>query len=336
MSLESLWLQLSSDPDRPQAGYLSRRVGVEAPCDLHAAIEFPSGNRALLVGVPAAPLARAGPLPRSAGIETRQIATLRPRPGMVTVAVRLADARYTDVFTVVAEDITRHLGSVVDGPSAAAALVTRLRKWQQFLDRHSPEGLGPLARQGLYGELRLLQLLLVTRIGARAAVEAWVGPQAANQDFQFPASAVEVKTSTAKMHQMLEIASERQLDAAGLVHLFMFHLSLDERRGGGETLPGLVASIRAALVAEFLAAETFESRLLDAGYLDIHASQYVETGYSVRDTNFFRVSDNFPRIIEADLRAGVGAVRYSVSVAECMHFRVEVAAVIDEMVGGMP
>jgi hypothetical protein len=328
MSLETLWQEIAADPSRPQAGYLSRRVGIDSPCDMRAAIEFPAGNRVLLVGVPAGPLARAGKLPRSAGIEVSQVSMTNPKPGQATVAVRLTELRYADIYTVVCDDLARHLGRAADGPAAAEALVARLRKWQQFLDRTTPDGLAQAARQGLYGELKLLLLLLGSSVGARTAVDAWRGPLAADQDFQFPGASVEVKTTTAKVHQLLEIASERQLDTTATPELFVFHLSLDERPGAGETLPSLVAAVRAALADDALASETFEGRLLDAGYLDAQVSQYLDTGYSVRGSNFFRVAGEFPRIVEADLNVGVGAVRYSVSVAECMRFRVDEATVI--------
>jgi hypothetical protein len=258
----------------------------------------------------------------------------RPRAGQAMVAVRLGDIRYADVFTVVAEDVVRHLSQAADSATAVGSLITRLRKWQQFLERHPPEGLSPFACQGLYGELRLLQRLLASRVGPREAVEAWVGPQAANQDFQFPAVAIEAKTSTAKMHQMLEIASERQLDGSGVRHLFLFFLSLDERRGGGEALPALVADLRCQLASDPLTAESFESRLLEGGYLDVHAQRYMESGYTVRDAHFFRVEGDFPRIVESDLRPGVGSVRYTISAAECMHFVVDEDNVIAAISGG--
>jgi hypothetical protein len=288
----------------------------------------------LLIGLPAGPLARAGTLPRAVGIEARQVAMTRPRPGQSTVAVRLTDARYADVFTVVAEDITRHLTQAADGAAAVGALLTRLRKWQQFLEKHPPEGLSAFACQGLFGELRFIQLLVRAGVGLHAVANAWVGPQAANQDFQFSGAAVEVKTSTVKMHQMIEIASERQLDARGVGALFLYFLSLDERRGGGETLPGAVAAVRSAFATDVLALEVLEARFVEAGYLDTHASRYAEVGYTVRDACHFRVAGDFPRIVENELRAGVGSVRYSISVAECLHYGVPEADVVAAALGG--
>jgi hypothetical protein len=49
--------------------------------------------------------------------------------------------------------------------------------------------------------------------------------------------------------------------------------------------------------------------------------------------NYFRVEGDFPRIVEADLRDGVGDVRYTISVAECKRFSIPEANVL-LLIGG--
>jgi len=102
--------------------------------------------------------------------------------------------------------------------------------------------------------------------------------------------------------------------------LLLFHLSLDARQGGGETLPARVRLTRELVGADAVAAEELEQLLFEAGYLDCHTPTYEGLGYTVRESNFFEVRDQFPRIVEADLKKGVGDVRYSVSVAECKNY----------------
>lgn len=323
MSLDPIWRALAEDTVTPPTGYLARRVAITAPCDVYAAIEFPAATRTLLASVPSAALRRAGALPKTAGIEVRQVASNPPKPGLSTVAVRLSDSRYSDIFTVVADDLARQLGSATSLAASADVLVARLRKWQEFLDRFPPEGLGPLEQQGLFGELWLLSEILIPEIGTRTPVEGWLGPQAMSQDFHLPAATVEVKTSTAKSHTTLAISSARQLDSTGIAKLFLFYLGLDERRQDGDTLPGAVATLRQLLSGDPIAADVFETRLVEAGYLDCHAPLYAPVSYVVRERHAFLVGDGFPRIVEADLRNGVGNVRYTISLSECMHHRVE-------------
>jgi Putative PD-(D/E)XK family member, (DUF4420) len=129
-----------------------------------------------------------------------------------------------------------------------------------------------------------------------------------------------VKTTTAKQHQKLRIAGDRQLEISSVLRIIIFHLSLDAHRDTGLSLIELVAQIRSLLATSPLALGTFNEGLIEAGYLDAHAPHYSRTGYIERERHFFDVRENFPRIVAADLRPGVGDIFYSISVAECLHY----------------
>src|SRR5262249_42442642 len=126
----------------------------------------------------------------------------------------------------------------------------------------------------------------------------------------------------------VRIASERQLDDTALSSLFLHHLSLDARDAGGESLPSMVASIRALLADDPNARESLESGLLAAGWLDAMAERYAGRGYTVRSTSFFHVAPGFPRILEADLIEGVGDVTYGLSISVCAPFAVSPVEVL--------
>jgi hypothetical protein len=156
----------------------------------------------------------------------------------------------------------------------------------------------------------------------------WATSKGIQQDFQFSGCAVEVKTTSAKQHQKLAIASERQLDDTGAGTIVLLHLSLDVRQGQGETLPAMVATVRSLVAGDAIAKDELENLLFEIGYLDIHAIRYENIGYTIREHNYFKVGDDFPKIIEADLRNGVGDVRYTISVAECKRFSIPASEVI--------
>jgi Putative PD-(D/E)XK family member, (DUF4420) len=111
------------------------------------------------------------------------------------------------------------------------------------------------------------------------------------------------------------------------------HLSLDIRAGQGETLLDMVASVRAMVANDPLAKEELENRLFEVGYLDLHASRYEQTGYAVREVNYFKVEQDFPRIVEADLRNGVGDVHYTISVSECKRFSIDESDMLSRIEG---
>ena len=208
-----------------------------------------------------------------------------------------------------------------DPAAQTRAFLGQLARWQKFLSA-SFDGLSEEAQRGLWGELHFLREHLLPTIGA-AAVNSWKGGERAHQDFQFESSAVEVKTTLAKQPQVVRITSERQLDDSAWDSLFLNVIALDVRDGSGETLPGIVASLRGKLATDAAALEQFEDELLMVGYLDAHVARYADRGYTVRAVGFFRVGPKFPSLVEADMPAGVGDANYALSVAACEPFRVK-------------
>jgi hypothetical protein len=329
VTLAEIWEELERVTPPGSSGRVKRRIKPETKCDLFLAIAKPSNHRMVLMPVAAESLVGVEELPTSRGVEAR-IA----RPGddghEAAVEIVLTDPNFVDVFTALATDIAGSVTIEADEPEAVRALVGRLGRWQRFLEESGPGGLNAERQRGLFGELWLLRQYLLSIISPIQAVRSWTGPSRAPHDFQLGACAIEVKCTTAKQHQALRITSERQLDETGIDSLFLFHLSLDAHLDAGESLPALVDDIRASLSAT-AAASALEDRLMQAGYLDVHRHLYGGLGYTIRESNFFRVTDGFPRIIERDLAAGVGDVHYSVAVSECKHFVIDVDQVLSEI-----
>jgi hypothetical protein len=99
----------------------------------------------------------------------------------------------------------------------------------------------------------------------------------------------------------------------------------------GETLPGIIDSIRKLIDLNNGSSSDFETRLFNAGYLDKHRGLYGKTGYQDRDIQIFRIDENFPRITEPDLKPGVGDVHYSIDLAVCWRFRISQEDFISEL-----
>ena len=104
--------------------------------------------------------------------------------------------------------------------------------------------------------------------------------------------------------------------------LFLYYLNVDVRTGAGESLNVLIDGIRSGLAADIQTLFAFNRKLVKAGYFDVQATGYVQTGYVIRAEHIFNVAGDFPRIITADLRPGVGEVRYSVSLSDCLSYSI--------------
>jgi hypothetical protein len=335
MKIEDVWNLLEQDGNDVSSGYLTRRILPNVNYDIYLVIEKPSNTRLLMLRVSSAFLDRKAAYPASSSFTVNRVALPQDGEEYGTLQLLLTNARYKDIFTTLVQDLVDYLASVTDGRAAISAFITRLKRWQNFLEKHNPEGLSEISQQGLYGELWFLRQLVLTHLELRKGVRCWTGPKGTQQDFQFPGCAVEVKTTSAKQHQKLAIASERQLDDTGAGTIVLLHLSLDVRQGQGETLPVMVASVRSLVASDAIAKDELENLLFEIGYLDIHATRYENIGYTIREYNYFKVGGNFPKIIESDLRNGVGDVRYSISVAECKRFSIPEAEVI-ALMGDQP
>jgi hypothetical protein len=295
-------------------GIVARRLFPRSPHDIFLAVQQPTGRRVLLLRVPSPAgkvvAARHPALPSTRGLAI-EFAT-SPDGSTELRVVLTADER-REVFNPLIADVATTAQAATGPVEALTAAIERFEHWRQLLQSIWDTGLGEEARRGLFGELVVLRDHLLPLLPAWEAVPAWRGPAGANQDFELATCAIEVKTGTGRNPRSIVIASERQLDDTGTGHLLLAHLSVDERRGGpGESLNAVVDSLREATPTAAVRAE-LDDLLIRAGYLAEHRHLYDEFRYTVRGTDFWHVTGDFPRIVEADLRPGVGNCCYRIS-----------------------
>lgn len=307
MNLEEAFVELTG---QAQGRALQRRVPTTVGFDMFIGVTANQGLRSISAVSPQ-PISD-GDLPRFQGLKA--VATPDSVGTQVTLSTTVPS--FNDLFTVIAQDIAEAAGAADSADLACTRFIARLHSWQRFFRAYPDEGLSRERQQGLYGELVFVRDYLIPFGGP---ITSWAGGDPVSRDFNFGLWAVEVKTSATKQPQSISISSELQLDGKGLSNLFLWHLSIDRAEGQGQTLPEVVAMVRNSVSqAE---RNTFEVKLLEAGYLDEHATRYLD-GYLERERNIFEVRELFPRIQERDLLPGVGNVRYSIVVDQCLPFSV--------------
>lgn len=310
-----------------------QRLHPESQRDLCAVLDPPTGTRSLKFerswrstdGLP--PLVQS----RAVRMEARRSSGGR----RMSVLISLADPAFTDVFSVLADDVASTVADTADDQEATAALFEQLERWRVLLQAVRDDGLSPEFSRGLFAELHLLGRPILDLLPARQAVEGWTGPLRAHQDFQFRNCAVEVKSTVGVQPQSITIASERELDGTGAGPLYLVHMSIDERKGGeGTSLNGAVAAIEERLATETSALTLFRARLALYGYHPQHRHLYEEPRYTVRETGLYSVEGQFPRIIERQLPPGVGSVRYKLAITACRPWKVDDLRLEADLVGG--
>ena len=243
-----------------------------------------------------------------------------PRKDTGHISFSLERRENRDIFVSVCGDLIRGLDGCLTNESRRAEIANFLTRWSRFFERYGQEGLSPERQRGLYGELWWLRRMINADINLSAIVNSWKGCERGYHDFEVNGNVVEVKTTMTKEPRRIIINNERQLDDQGLDSLYLFVLTLKKMDKGGETLPGIIESIRncfSGKPSEYL----FEHALREAGYVDIHAYLY-KSNYSVVKEELLHVQEGFPRI--TDVPQGIGDLQYSVTLAACEAFQSKV------------
>ncbi|MEU8152159.1 PD-(D/E)XK motif protein [Micromonospora sp. NPDC048986] len=292
-------------PDQP--GVLRRRLRADLRhLDIHVEVALPERTRALVVTAADA-------------VDDQQLlntAGLRCSTQGGTVRVQAEPNVEAELFCTLVADLVHHAGTAAVQPTAA--LVHRIRCWQKMLAAGLNTGLSAQAQLGLFGELVALREIALPAWGP-AALQAWVGPTGAPQDFRYGRAALEVKCVSYRDPEHCRISNERQLDSADIDLLCLVHQSVRSGFDGGVTLPEIIDSVRAdpALAGYRL---LLEERLMHAGWLDVHRHQYERERYGLTARRCYRVVPGFPRLTSRDVPTGVRSVSYSVELDQCAPF----------------
>lgn len=320
MKINETWRAIEADAQGTRgSAFLTRLLPGCRSRDFSLGMRLPDGERSLFFKVAQSAVPARSDLPDAAGfrVDYGQF----PGEDKPSIVIVLQNEDFKSVFTVLLEDLVERLELARNDKECVAIMINRLAIWKSFMKGYRPEGLTPDEQRGLFGELHFLENCLIPRYGPRI-VEAWVGPENANQDFHYNDCAVEVKTTVQKKPQHIRISNERQLDQGSFRHLFLWHISVDETQTAGETLCEKVKSVRELLGDSVPMQIRFTDKLNIFGYNESQTSMYSRV-YAPRFSEFFLAGIGFPRIVEPDLMDGVGNIRYSISLDVCERFAVD-------------
>lgn len=308
--------------DKPTISGLSKiRYSDASSCDVFLGIKYPENYRMLIVRTPFIVGKEFNLKYEFRGLKFEKIYD-PDDSNFLLLNLLLVDRQFVDVFDSLVADV---LNSIIKESEIKVVLknyTNRLVKWQSLFERFNQQGLTPEEQRGLFGELFFIRRFLQKNSDYGSIVNSWVGCEKQIRDFQYSNWSVEVKTTCGNNHQKVYISSERQLDTSNLDNLFLFHISLETLRQSGETLNMIVDSVLEILVSDFASLKQFKSKLLEGGYFDQHRDIYEPIGYFIRQENFYKVENTFPRIEEQDIRNGVGDVKYSIIITQCSDFAI--------------
>jgi hypothetical protein len=316
--IDKIWDELENDRSFSH-GLLIRRYSGDVLPDVFVALKSSENFRCI-----------AASLSNSVVINLTSFSNLRDinvevipdekKPDRKYLLLKLLNNEHRDIFSILCEDLIISIASLTNENQFYRELLNRFEKWKSLFDKSASQGLSPEEQRGLYGEVSLLRKLLNKNSDSLNVITSWVGVEKQIRDFQYGSWGIEVKTTHGNNHQKVLVSNERQLDTTNLDNLFLYHLSLESRLHSGETLNDAVDSVTSILDKDFSSLSRFKSKLLEAGYFENHRIQYSEIGYFIRNESFYKVEKNFPRIEEAEIRQGVGDVKYSIIISQCSEY----------------
>lgn len=307
--IQAAWRALGEITDSP--GWSTIHIGNAGQCPIRAGRYFPVNTEALLVGFVSAQIPPDSQLPQGQGFGVSAVGIPSDDPTHHWIALSRQDSGSRDLFTTMTVDLIGMLKGFValDENQRLQAFLTRIRAWQDFMRRGGKGVLGTEAETGLFGELVFLQGLL-EKLHAGVAVDAWQGPLGGVQDFMLGTGAVEVKTTIQSHGFPATIGTLDQLDDTHIRPLFIAAVRLSPD-ASGLTLPEHASALRSRLSGAPTVLSIFDARLFHAGLFDANAGQYFRR-FLLSEFRIFRISDEFPRLIRANVPVGIEKAGYQI------------------------
>lgn len=270
-----------------------------------AGVRFPENEEALLVGFNMASPA-ASDLPQGRGFSVARVGDAPSGGFDLWLGVARKPTASLEMFTLMATDVLASVntGSNKDELRAYYQFLSRIRSWQQFMERPRDRRLSDEEELGLVGELTVVRRLLYTGMPAASVMEYWKGPANGLRDFMTETVDLEVKSTVSANGFPARISSLEQLDdvSGRTVCLGAFRFSVQD---SGTSLPALIETVRTEIGEDGRTA--FERSLLLAGYEDAYAAEYVR---SFVDERVFMMAEGFPRLSRSGTPLAIRSAKY--------------------------
>lgn len=229
----------------------------------------------------------------------------------------LLDNQYQDMFFHFCDDIINFARDVKDKAQGTAFVCLRYLKWQEMLKKNNSGLLSFSEIKGLIGELVFLKEFLFDKYGKNIALQSWIGPDKADQDFVCADSWYEIK-ATVSGAATVKISSIEQLDTVNDGELVVVYLDKTSYANPNRiTLNSIVDEIENSL-------DNSEQRqllrdiLIRQGYF--HRNEYDEHGFVCTIINRYAVTEYFPALRKKDIPTAITNSNYLLSLSAIQEF----------------
>ena len=233
-------------------------------------------------------------------------------------SLSLNDSYYKDIFCDICSDLITTTEKITDKDRGNRFFLNRYDEWIKLLKRRSGGILSESEIKGLIGELVFMRDYLVKNYGIDVAINSWIGPEHADQDFVCPDVWYEVK-STVSGTDFVSISSVEQLDTINDGELIVVYLDKTSKSDSHKiTLNDLVIEIKSLITSES-SKEKLENILLSQGYF--YRQEYDEHCFKLTSIDGYHVRNDFPCFRRASIPKGITRVKYDLLLDNIQRFK---------------
>jgi len=231
-----------------------------------------------------------------------------------------------DLFEGFCRSLASALKQATDSPSALAVAMTHIKRWKAFLSGGS-QRLSAEEIRGLFAELAFLLELLDRNLTRRSAVEAWLGSERSQHDYELSNRAVEIKSLSGSERNSIRISSEDQLESLKeRLFLRIYRLTSTTGSPNARTLNQIVQEVEDRLSPD--AVVELDRKLAARSYAPL--PDYDEQSFTISEIQTYLVGETFPRIIRSRLDVGIRGVNYEIELEHIATFECESDEVFKE------
>ncbi len=225
------------------------------------------------------------------------------------------------VFETLCSDIICYSETAADEAAALLQVAKRYKQWDKLLEHQRKSLMDESSRKGLFGELVFLNQVMDKGKSALPAVQGWVGPDGADQDFAYDGYWHEIKT-LGLAADSIAISSLEQLNTETPGEIVVMRVDkCAPQHANARSLSEEVDLTIERVSSDSDALTLLENKLSKYGYIDLPEYREQKYHYSGRDR--FLVDDDFPRLTSVNVPAQVTAAQYSISLAGIVDWKLE-------------
>jgi hypothetical protein len=314
--IKELWTILESESVDFSSSIGRRVINCESFYRTFAALNSKYQTKMLVLEIPEKNKAIIDKIPRMYGIDLTTKKFGDEMSGCFSFQISAVNKRVEDIFVFLAGDIIENIEECSHREQYADTVIKVLLKWQHCFEVLKNGGLSRNQQLGLYGELYWLESIVIKK--GIQYLQYWKGPESASQDFQFDSCAVEVKSTLNEYKTKLNISNLLQLDKNSFNKLFLALNYFTEFKDTGDTLPGIIYRLEHKFSGTEWE-ELFKNCLLEEGYFSGDAKKYTSY-YKLREQVVYDVQEGFPKIVKADIPAGITSCSYEIDMEFCRSY----------------